>query len=87
MIRHGENGWLVEARDQNALAKAMLTLFGDKSLRRQLGREGRRAAIARFSTNRFLKEVEELYGDLLDRGGMPQRNEAARNFEVNLSPD
>jgi glycosyltransferase involved in cell wall biosynthesis len=87
MIRPGENGWLVEARDQNALAKAMLTLFGDQSLRRQLGREGRRAAIARFSTNRFLKEVEELYGDLLDRGGMPQRNEAARNFEVNLSPD
>lgn len=87
MIRPGENGWLVEARDQNALAKAMLTLFGDQSLRRRLGREGRRAAIARFSTNRFLKEVEELYGDLLDRGGMPQRNEAARNFEVNLSPD
>ncbi|MDX6306546.1 MAG: hypothetical protein QOI77_3515 [Blastocatellia bacterium] len=87
MIRPGENGWLVEARDQNALAKAMLTLFGDQSLRRRLGREGRRAAIARFSTNRFLKEVEELYDDLLDRGGMPQRNEAARNFEVNLSPD
>jgi glycosyltransferase involved in cell wall biosynthesis len=87
MIRPGENGWLVEARDQNALAKAMLTLFGDQSLRRRLGREGRRAAIARFSTNRFLKEVEELYGELLDRGGMPQRNEAARNFEVNLSPD
>lgn len=87
MIRHGENGWLVKAGDQKALAKAMLTLFGDQSLRRQLGREGRRVAIARFSTNRFLKEVEELYCDLLDSGGMPQRNEIARNFEVNLSPD
>jgi L-malate glycosyltransferase len=87
MIRHGKNGWLVKARDQNALAKAMLTLLGDQSLRRQLGREGRREAIARFSTNRFLKEVEDLYRELLDRGGMPQPNEAARNFAVNLSPD
>ena len=87
MIRHGENGWLVKALDQKALAKAMLTLFGDQSLRRQLGSEGRRSAIARFSTNRFLKEVEQLYCDLLGSGGMPQRKEVTRNFEVNLSPD
>jgi L-malate glycosyltransferase len=87
MIRHGENGWLVKARDQNALAKAMLILFANQSLRDQLGRDGRREAIARFSTKRFLKEVEELYRDVLDSGGMPQRNERARNFEVNLSPD
>jgi glycosyltransferase involved in cell wall biosynthesis len=87
MIRHGENGWLVKARDQKALAKAMLTLFGDQNLRQQLGRAGRREAIARFSTNRFLKEVEELYRELLDRGGMPQPNEAAQNFTVNLTTD
>jgi glycosyltransferase involved in cell wall biosynthesis len=87
MIRHGENGWLVEARDQNALAKAMLTLLANQSLRHQLGREGRREAIARFSTQRFLKEVEGLYRGALNSGGMPHLNESARNFEVNLSPD
>lgn len=87
MIRHGENGSLVKARDQKALAQAMLNLFGDQSLRRQLGSEGRRSAIARFSTNRFLKEVEQLYRDLLESGGMPQRKKVTRNFEVNLSPD
>jgi len=87
MIRHGENGWLVEARDQNALVKAMLILFANQSLRRQLGRDGRRETIARFSTKRFLTEVAELYRDVLDRGGMPQRNESARNFEVKLNPD
>jgi len=87
MIRHGENGWLVEARDQNALAKAMLTLLADQSLRDQLGRDGRREAISRFSTQRFLSEVEELYRDVLNSGGTPHRNESARNFEVNLSPD
>jgi glycosyltransferase involved in cell wall biosynthesis len=87
MIRHGENGWLVEARDQSALAKAMLTLLANQSLRCQLGCAGRREAIARFSTQRFLSEVEELYRDPLNGGRMPHRNESARNFEVNLSPD
>lgn len=87
MIRHGENGWLVAARDHKALGDAIQTLLRDQSLRHQLGQEGRREAIARFSTERFLKEVEELYRDLLNSGGMPQHNESGRKFEVNLSPD
>jgi glycosyltransferase involved in cell wall biosynthesis len=87
MIRHGENGWLVEARDQNALGDAMQTLFGDQKLRRQFGHEGRNEAIGRFSTKRFLREVEGLYRNVLNSGGMPHRNQSARNFEVNLSPD
>ena len=49
MIRHGQNGWLVEARDQNALGDAMQTLLRDESLRGELGRKGRLEAIARFS--------------------------------------
>ena len=87
MIRHGENGWLVKARDRNALVKAMLTLLRDESLRRQLGREGRQEAIARFSTKRFLREVEELYRDVLNSGGTPQPTKRARKFEVKLSPE
>ena len=87
MIRHGENGWLVKARDRNALVKAMLTLLRDESLRRQLGREGRQEAIARFSTKRFLREVEELYRDVLNSGGTPQPTKSARKFEVKLSPE
>ena len=65
----------------------METLLCDQNLRRQLGREGRNEAIARFSTKRYLREVEELYRDLFDSGGMPQRNQSARNFEVNLTTD
>jgi len=86
MIRHGENGWLVKPQAHDPLVKALLTLLRDQSLRRQLGRDGRREAIARFSTERFLSDVEEFYRDVLNRGGMPQRNKRARNFEVNLSP-
>jgi glycosyltransferase involved in cell wall biosynthesis len=82
MVRHGECGWLVPAKDHDALVKAMLTLLRDQSLRRELGRNGRRAAIERFSISRFLGEVEALY-----RGVMPQPEEKAFKFEVKLSPE
>jgi glycosyltransferase involved in cell wall biosynthesis len=61
IVRHGENGWLVKAGNHDGLVKGMLTLLRDHGLRDQLGREGRRDAIARFSTKRFLSEMEQLY--------------------------
>jgi glycosyltransferase involved in cell wall biosynthesis len=82
MVRHGECGWLVPAKDHDALVKAILTLLRDENLRRELGRNGRREAIERFSISRFLGEVEELY-----RGVMPQPEEKAFKFEVKLSPE
>jgi len=87
IVRHGENGWLVKSLDRGALVKAMLTLLRDQSLRRQLAGEGRREAIAHFSTKRFLSEVEQLYCDVLESGELPQSKEGSQNFEVNLSPE
>ncbi|MDX6382832.1 MAG: hypothetical protein QOK48_405 [Blastocatellia bacterium] len=64
MIRHGENGWLVKARDHEGLTKGLLALLRDQDLRHQLGVSGRHAAIQRFSIKRFLGEVEQLYSSL-----------------------
>jgi glycosyltransferase involved in cell wall biosynthesis len=61
IVRHGETGWLVKARNHDSLVKGMLTLLRDQSLRDQLGGQGRREAIARFSIKRFVGEVEQLY--------------------------
>jgi glycosyltransferase involved in cell wall biosynthesis len=61
IVRHGETGWLVKARNHDSLVKGMLTLLRDQSLREQLGGHGRREAIARFSIKRFVGEVEQLY--------------------------
>jgi len=85
MIRHGENGWLVKAGDRDALVKAMLTLLRDESLRRRLGREGRREAIARFSIERFLKEVEELYSEVLDRDRITGHGQSVLAAESDLN--
>ena len=86
MIRHRENGWLVPARDKRSLAEAMLTLLGDAHLREQLGSNGRRDAIARFSIERFSTEIQSLYRGILETGRMPNY-ENARSLEVKLSAD
>jgi glycosyltransferase involved in cell wall biosynthesis len=85
MIRHGDNGWLVPARDQQRLAEAMLTLLGDPNLRQQLGSTGRRDAVARFSAERFAGEIHSFYRGILESGRTP--HESARRLQVKLSAD
>ena len=85
MISHGENGWLVPPRDQQTLAEAIVLLLGDQNLREQLGRHGRRDAIARFSIERFATEIHSFYRGILESGRMP--HESARRLEVKLSAD
>ena len=66
MIRHGENGWLVNRGDHHDLVRGLFTLLQDETLRRQLGSRGRRDAIARFSIERFMTEVLALYRVVLE---------------------
>jgi glycosyltransferase involved in cell wall biosynthesis len=81
MIRHGENGWLVKRCDHDDLVKGMLTLFRDEPLRRQMGSNGRRDAIARFSIDRFMTELLILYRAVLDGGQTPE-SRSAHGVEV-----
>lgn len=85
MIRHKENGWLVLARDEQALAEAMRFLLSDQDLREQLGRNGRRDAIARFSIETFATEIHSFYRSILESGRTP--HESARRLEVKLTAD
>jgi len=72
MVRHRENGYLVSSRDHAELSNAILALLRDKNLRRQLGRNGRFDAIAKFSIDRFMKEIESLYRGVFESGKTPQ---------------
>jgi glycosyltransferase involved in cell wall biosynthesis len=85
MIRHGENGWLVPARDPQTLAEAMLLLLNDQDLRVRLGSNGRREAMARFSVERFTNEIHSFYRGLLESGRTP--HESARRLAVKMSAD
>jgi glycosyltransferase involved in cell wall biosynthesis len=86
MIRHGENGWLVPARDQQTLIQAMLLLLGDENLRERLSRNGCREAINRFSVERYIRDIQSLYS-LTSRRSSAGTTARAHSFGVKFSED
>jgi glycosyltransferase involved in cell wall biosynthesis len=61
IIRHGETGYLVPPRDQQALAAAILTLTRRPALRRQLAARACAEVKARFCFERYMRELEAFY--------------------------
>jgi glycosyltransferase involved in cell wall biosynthesis len=65
MITHGEDGWLIPPQDDQTLSRALVNLLQVDELRAHLGQRARATAIARFSTDRFIREIKLLYFDLI----------------------
>jgi glycosyltransferase involved in cell wall biosynthesis len=70
VVIDGETGLLVPPRDPDSLAKALLTLLKDKSLRQRMGAAGCKRVRGYFTRDRAVDELEEVYASLLsDRAG------------------
>jgi glycosyltransferase involved in cell wall biosynthesis len=61
LIEEGVNGFLVNAKDHEALAAALIHLVQDKSLVDRMGHESRRRALSLFSAKVMTKRYEKLY--------------------------
>jgi len=61
VVSHGETGLLVPPRDDEALAKAIVTLLKDEALRRAMGDAGERRVCERFSAERMVQDTLKLY--------------------------
>jgi len=86
MIRHDQNGWLVQSGNQDELSAGLITLMNDTDLRARLGSSARHDATARYSTSRFLTELASLYREILNDCHIPQQKNLP-NLEVSLSSD
>lgn len=64
-VVHGVTGLLVPPGDVDALAEALLTILGDRSLAERFGTAGRDRARAHFSIDRLIDRFEALYQELL----------------------
>lgn len=65
IVRDGENGILVPARDPNALSVALKKLILNPELRRQMGLIGRNMVLNEFSECEVVKSTVNIYKELL----------------------
>lgn len=65
VVRHGENGLLVPAREAAPLAAALRQLIADPALRGKMGLAGRERAVAEFSATDVLRRTLAVYRELL----------------------
>lgn len=64
IVRQGENGLLVPVRDSSALAEALHRLIEDPVLRRHMGENARKIALAEFSVEKVVADTLALYQQL-----------------------
>jgi glycosyltransferase involved in cell wall biosynthesis len=65
VVREGEDGFLVEPGDVDALAERLARLAADPELRARLGAAGRARVVPRYSVERLVDDIDLLYRSLL----------------------
>jgi glycosyltransferase involved in cell wall biosynthesis len=69
VVRDGEDGFLVEAGATDELADRLKRLARDPALRARMGKQGRERVLPRYSVERLVGDVDELYRSLLSAAG------------------
>jgi glycosyltransferase involved in cell wall biosynthesis len=70
VVREGEDGFLVEAGDTDALAERLARLAKDDALRQRMGAVGRARVLPRYAVERLLDDMDRLYRELLAAHGV-----------------
>lgn len=65
LVKDGINGYLIQPGDYKALAEKIDVLTDNPELRQKMGQEGYRIAKEKFDVNIILKQLEEIYKELL----------------------
>jgi len=61
IVEHGFNGFIVKKNSATTLAEYIRLLMSNEELSRRLGNNGYRTLIERYSIDRYVHEMEELY--------------------------
>lgn len=86
IVRDGQNGILVPARDAVALAAALRQMILSPELRSRMGRRGRDMVVAEFSEQIVVAQTINIYRELLAAGAsVAQAGQQQRNPGVPLS--
>jgi glycosyltransferase involved in cell wall biosynthesis len=64
--RDGETGLVVPPRDSQALVRALRRLLAQPELRRQMGERGRQRVLGRFTVDRMVDDIIDVYESILN---------------------
>jgi glycosyltransferase involved in cell wall biosynthesis len=67
LVEHGVTGLLIPPNDSSGLSAALLKLLRDPRLAREMAQNGRESVTRNFSFEKLVREVDELYTELLQR--------------------
>jgi len=65
VIRHGENGWLIEPKNLSDLTTALHLLLSDRLLRERLGHNGRQTVLQGFTLAHQARQLLSIYRESL----------------------
>jgi len=65
VIRHKENGWLIEPKNLNDLTAALRALLSDEDLRQKLGRNGRQSILQGHTLAHQASQILSIYREAL----------------------
>jgi len=68
LVQNEINGFLVQPRDEEAIAYRILEFYSDQELGKVMGRRGREMVISNFNVNKMTLRYQELYRKLYDTG-------------------
>lgn len=67
IVEDGKTGLLVPLADSGAICQALQQLIGDREVREQMGREGRKRVEQMFSLEKHVHQIEQVYEEVLSR--------------------
>jgi glycosyltransferase involved in cell wall biosynthesis len=73
VVREGEDGFLVETGNTEALAERLALLASDPELRNRMGEAARDRVLPRYAVDRLVEDVDRLYRALLSGEGARTR--------------
>ena len=82
MVTHGVDGLLVPPRDKEGLARALISLLRDQSLRQEMGAKGRAKALE-HSWEQIARKVFDYYVRVL--GEPPWRKQFSQSKATTIS--
>ncbi|HEV2827544.1 MAG TPA: glycosyltransferase [Pyrinomonadaceae bacterium] len=78
IVRHGENGWLIQPGNVQELAQAIAVLLRNKALRKEIGLEARRTIIGGLTLKHQAARLNRLYRECLSSADRDQ----AANYQI-----